>query len=303
MSDKKILIIGGNGYIGSRLYEYLLDLEYDVDNVDICWFGKIYDSTYIVDYKNLTKEYLSKYSHIILLAGHSSVSMCMDNLHSTLKNNVLNFVDILNKIDEKQILIYASTCAIYGYNANLVDESVAIQDAKNFYDYSKICREGVANLFKNKKIIGLRFGSVGGFSKNFRNENLLNSISVSSLKNNSITIANGYAYRSILGINDLCRVYDTIISNDSIKNNIYNLSTVNDTILNFGLKIKQLSNCELIINESAYKTDYSFNCSAELFKKDYQFEFKDTVESIYYDNINNYEKIITNNNRIKISYE
>ena len=31
---KKILIIGGSGYIGSKLYEYLLNLDYDVTNID-----------------------------------------------------------------------------------------------------------------------------------------------------------------------------------------------------------------------------------------------------------------------------
>ena len=37
---KKILIIGGNGYIGSKLYEHLLNLNYDVTNIDLGWFGK-----------------------------------------------------------------------------------------------------------------------------------------------------------------------------------------------------------------------------------------------------------------------
>ena len=88
---RKILIIGGNGYIGSRVYEHLLNLNYDITNVDLCKFGKLYAETKEQDYKDLTKEEIHKYSHIILLAGHSSVSMCVDNLSSCFNNNVLNF--------------------------------------------------------------------------------------------------------------------------------------------------------------------------------------------------------------------
>lgn len=298
---KKILLIGGNGYIGSRLYDYLLELNYNVDNIDLCWFGKIYPETIVKDYKDLTKEELGKYSHIVLLAAHSSVSMCVDNLSSCFKNNVTNFIDLVNKLDN-QILIYASTCAIYGKSKELVTEDEPIKPALNFYDYSMATRETIANLHPEKKLIGLRFGSVGGFSKSLRNENLVNSLTLAS-KNKSLTIANGEAMRSVLGISDVCRAIERIISNGDIKNRIYNVTSVNDKIIGFGNKIKSITNSELIINESAFKTDYSFSCSSELFKNDYNFEFKDNVESLYNDIITNYDKIIFNSKRGKIIYE
>ena len=299
---KKILIIGGNGYIGSKLYEHLLNLNYNVTNIDLGWFGKIHSETIFQDYKTLTKKELKKYTHIVLLAGHSSVSMCVNNLTSCFKNNVYNFVDLIDKINDDQILIYSSTCAVYGNNPKFVTEEDPIKNALNFYDYTKIARENIADLYPNKKLIGLRFGSVSGFSKNFRNENLLNSLSLNSYKNNSITVSNGEAYRSILGMNDTCRAIETIINEDNIKNRKYNLSSFSDKIINFGLTIKNISRSELIINDS-FQTDYSFNCSSELFSTDYNFEFQDTVESIYNDIVLNNENIITNYKRTKINYE
>ena len=74
----KILLIGGNGYIGSRLYKQLKNKQYSVDNLDLCWYGKIYDETIVKNYDDLTKQELEKYTHIILLAGFSSVGMCKD---------------------------------------------------------------------------------------------------------------------------------------------------------------------------------------------------------------------------------
>ena len=299
---KKILLIGGNGYLGCRIYEYLLNKKYDVTNLDLGWFGIVYPETIQKDYRDLTKEELSKYTHIILLAGHSSVSMCGDELTSCFNNNVFNFTNLLDKIDDNQTLIYSSTLAVYGNNPKLVTEKDPIKKALNVYDYTKIARENIANFYPNKKLIGLRFGSVSGFSPNFRNENLLNALTMSSMNKLPLTISNGDAYRSVLGLNDLCCAIDKIIEVDIIKNKIYNLTSVSDKIINFGYEVKRLTDSELIVNDS-FKTDYSFNCSAELFEKDYNFKFGDTIESIYNDIIINYDSILFNTKREKITYE
>lgn len=299
---KKVLILGGNGYIGSRLYNHLLELEYNVTNVDLGWFGISHPNTIQKDYRDLTEEELSEYTHIILLAGHSSVSMCGGDLYSCFNNNVSNFVSLLDKINDDQTLIYSSTCAVYGNNPNLVTEKDPLRKALNVYDYTKIARENISELYPNKKLIGLRFGSVAGFSQNFRNENLVNSLTLSSMNDKVLTISNGEAYRSVLGLNDLCRVIAKILETDVIKNKVYNLTSINDKIINFGYKIQQLTNSELIVNDT-FKTDYSFNCSAELFEKDYDFKFEDTVESIYNDIISNYNNIVFNTKRGKITYE
>ena len=58
----KILLIGGNGYIGSRLYKQLKNKQYSVDNLDLCWYGKIYDETIVKNYDDLTKQELEKYT-------------------------------------------------------------------------------------------------------------------------------------------------------------------------------------------------------------------------------------------------
>ena len=108
--------------------------------------------------------------------------------------------------------------------------------------------------------------------------------------------------RSVLGMTDACLAIEKIIASDIIKNKIYNLTSVNDKIINFGLTVQKLSNAELIVSD-AFKTDYSFNCSNELFEQDYNFTFTDTINSIYQDIINNHNNIIFNNKREKIIYE
>ncbi len=57
---KKILVIGSNGYVGTALTEKLIKSgKHSVVGVDICWFDSPNPYTHLVmDYKNLTKEFL-----------------------------------------------------------------------------------------------------------------------------------------------------------------------------------------------------------------------------------------------------
>lgn len=293
---RRVLLLGGNGYVGCRLYEYLSSMGHDVDNVDMCWFGKVYSETLDVNYDYLTKDYLRDFSHIILLAGHSSVSMCQ-TLPACFENNVSNFVRLVEKIGDDQVLLVASTAAVYGSNPNYVDESFPLTDAINFYDYTMLCKESVMKLYPNKNIVALRFGSVGGFSKNFRNENLMNSISISAFKDNKILISNPERYRSVLGMNDLCRAIHTLI-NKGVKRRTYNLTSMNAKIIDFGRTLQSIVDCDLIVNE-AFNTEYSFNCSNNLFQSDYDFTFNDTIESIYKEITENIDKIIINEKRVR----
>lgn len=296
----KILLLGSEGYIGSRLYDYLISIGLEVTGVDIGWFGVINDKTLICDYNSLSESFINQFTHIICLASHSSVSMCYNNNASCFKNNVVNFINLLEKINNNQKLLYASSLAIYGNNHNLVSEKDDLPNPVDIYDYSLVSREFLTKLY-SKNTIGLRFGTVGGFSKNFRGENLINSLSYNSIINKRITISNPESYRAVLGLNDLCRSIVRIIDSDFNGNKLYNLSSINDKILDFGLKIKQLTNCELIINNT-FQTKYSFRSSSKLFIDDFDFEFNDNIENIFEEIKSNLTKIQFKNERNKINY-
>jgi nucleoside-diphosphate-sugar epimerase len=92
-NNSKILLIGGSGYIGSFLKT---NLSYPLTSVDIEWFDK--NDSLQVDYNTLTESFLSEYDVIILLAAHSSVKMCQGNYINAFNNNVVNFLNLLNKI-------------------------------------------------------------------------------------------------------------------------------------------------------------------------------------------------------------
>ena len=62
---KKILILGGNGYIGSRLREVLRQNHFVKSN-DICWFNHDETSDHR-DYHKYTPEQLAEFEVVIVL--------------------------------------------------------------------------------------------------------------------------------------------------------------------------------------------------------------------------------------------
>ena len=129
-----ILIIGGNGYIGTQLYNYLGS---SVNVIDTCWFGKSIEETLVKDYKTMSKEFYSEYDTIILLAGHSSVKMSEAKSNSCFNNNVKNFIELLDKLTTQKF-IYASSSSVYGsVGGRTVNEKYYGFEPYNQYDISK----------------------------------------------------------------------------------------------------------------------------------------------------------------------
>ena len=74
----KILIAGGAGYVGSALIPVLIEHGYEVDVVDLLWFGNNLPPEVKVTQKDLfqcTKEDMAGYEQVIFLAGLSNDPM------------------------------------------------------------------------------------------------------------------------------------------------------------------------------------------------------------------------------------
>lgn len=299
--SKTVLLIGGNGYIGSRLC-FDLCPKYNLHNVDISWFGSCPRSE-IKDYRNLTKSELSKFDAIILLAGHSSVKMCDGPITSSWNNNVNNFINLVEKLDKSQTLIYASSGSVYGSQNIITTEDIDLQFKPiNNYDLTKYSLDIQAQNFikEGYKIIGLRFGTVNGWSPNTRDELMINAMTKKSILENHININNKDITRPILGINDLTRAVDTIIQNPI--SGIYNLASFSDTVGNIGNKVSSILSVDINVNPDVQGA-YDFVMDINKFKNTYNFEFKETIESIIDELTNKFDSIkFTNRNKF-IDYE
>lgn len=298
---KNILIIGGTGYAGSQLYKFLKP-SYNVTTLDLEWYGNFVNKTNIVkDFNTLSSEQIAQYDAVILLAGHSSVKMCEGNMTSVMKNNVYNFVDLLDKLDEKQVFIYASSSSVYGDTKQAqVNEEYTNFVPNNYYDLSKYEIDAYAAL-SNKKYFGLRFGTVNGASPNLRNDIMINAMTFNARKNNKVFCFNPEIHRPILGINDLCRAIATILQNGTYENRgIYNLASFNSTARDIAEKVAECVNVELEVSETLpdvitnvklQTKAYDFLIDATKFKKEFEFEFQETIETIVFSLLESFDTI------------
>jgi UDP-glucose 4-epimerase len=285
--SKNVLIIGGCGYVGSELYQFLQILKKQnqiakVDTVDLEWFGNYIGSSdnVVEDFANLSKEDLAVYDSIILLAGHSSVKMCENNLNATFKNNVLNFISLIQKLENQQF-IYASSSSVYGsVNRSLMDETCEEYNATNYYDLSKYEIDAYMKLFGKLEYYGLRFGTVNGPSPNLRNDVMINAMFSNASKSGEVKITNPNIRRPILGIHDLCRAIATIIvDGNPSKAGIYNLASFNSTVELIGMHVANELDAKLIIGGNTPNA-YDFAISTKKFETAFNFAFQDTVRGL-----------------------
>lgn len=277
----KILVLGGNGYIGSHLIPYLKQ-----NGLNVSVFGKRND-----DYNNLSKDFIKNYEYIVVLAGHSSVKMCEGDLKSSWNNNVRNFSSLIDKTTKNQKIIYASSSSVYGNNGGKIftEEDFSL-DFVNNYDLTKISLDLVANKYMtehNRKIIGLRFGTVNGSSSIIRRDLMINSMVYSSLKTGKILVNNKHIDRPILSIKDLSRSIYTIINNNFISG-VYNISSLNSNVDAIS-KAVQLKTGADIIDNGDYCGVYNFSTDTTKFINFYNFKFEETVMSIVDDVIDCYK--------------
>lgn len=299
---KKILIIGGNGYIGSRLL-YDLYTKYEIHTIDICWFNKPTGNNKIQDYKTLTVDELSKFDVIILLAGHSSVKMCDGPLDSSWNNNVNNFVNLVKKINKEQLLIYASSGSVYGLCSSQAkeDDNILFKPI-NHYDLTKYTLDIQAQKYmaQGYKIVGLRFGTVNGWSPNTREELMINSMTKKSLLEHELFINNPDIRRPILGITDIVLAMDIIIQNPVP--GIYNLASFTETVTNISSYIASTTGSEIITTPSQ-KGIYDFDMSTDKFRQTFNFNFTQTIDSIVNELVSKLDDTSFTNRNKFIDYE
>jgi nucleoside-diphosphate-sugar epimerase len=286
---KNILIIGGNGYVGSRLRQVLAQ-DYTVDSVDCCWYN--YDLTSRrIDYHKLTTEDLLTYDAVVLLAGHGSVASCNGDIQGPWLNNVTNFTNLLAKLSWNNTpLIYASSASVYGNSApgQLFTEQNRQFIPVNNYDITKYTLDLEAQLAisRGQTVIGLRFGTVNGWAPNLRADVMINAMYDTAKSQGKITVFNKHINRALLGIEDLCRGIAHCI--ESPQAGIYNMASFNATVEYIATTVaKELA--VSVVDKGTTANAYDFGLDTTLFQQTFGFTFTETPATIVDSLIKKYE--------------
>jgi nucleoside-diphosphate-sugar epimerase len=277
MSAKRVLLLGGQGYVGSALAGHLLGTGFDVQSVDVGLRGTPGPAPNALRrYQDLTADEFAGFQSVVLLAGHSTVSACSAAPTEAFANNVCGFVDLIHKLRNQQ-LIYASSISVYVRTPDQpANEDDPLPEPVATYDLHKQTIERYAR-FAYPNSYGLRFGTVCGASINLRPELLLNGLVRSAICQGQVQVANPHAHRPILGINDLCLAVEMILTH-AVPPACYNLASTNVRIGELAQWVARRFSVPLVEVEG--KTPYDIRVSTEQFRTATGMEFRDTIESL-----------------------
>ncbi|WP_435318834.1 NAD-dependent epimerase/dehydratase family protein [Haloarchaeobius sp. TZWSO28] len=170
MQDKRVLVTGGAGFIGSNLANYLAQ-ENDVVVVDDCYLGtpeNLDDGVEFVQASvlddDLPTEGVDALFHLAALSSLKMHEDSRENLLNGLRVNVEGFANTVEQCrqDGCDTVVYASTSSIYGNRTEPSPESMDVA-ANTGYEASKLARERYAEYFHNYhdlSMAGMRFFSV-----------------------------------------------------------------------------------------------------------------------------------------------
>jgi nucleoside-diphosphate-sugar epimerase len=233
----KILIAGGAGYLGSALVPKLLDRGYEVDVVDLFWFGNhLPPQTGIIqkDIFDINVRDLEAYQQVVFLAGLSNDPMAE---YSPSQNFIFNaaapaYLAYIAKQAKVKRYVYASSCSVYGYTDNeLFDETRPVSSSYP-YGISKLQGEqAVMNLMDdNFSVISLRKGTVSGYSPRMRLDLIVNTMLKNGIRNREITVNNPSIWRPILSIEDATSAYIRAIEASEKISGVFNVASGNYTV-------------------------------------------------------------------------
>lgn len=233
----KLLVAGGAGYLGSVLIPRLLDRGYDVDVVELFWFGNHLPNRVGIlnkDIFDLSVEDLKPYDQVMFLAGLSNDPMAE---YSPSKNFVLNaaapaYLGYIAKIAKVKRYIYASSCSVYGYTENeLYDETRPVGSSYP-YGISKLQGEQAALQLTNDEfsVICLRKGTISGYSPRMRLDLIVNTMFKTALRDGIVTVNNPSIWRPILSIEDAATAYIRAVEANAKISGVFNLASGNYTV-------------------------------------------------------------------------
>ena len=234
---KKIMVVGGAGYVGTKLTGVLLDRGYDITVVDLMWFGDNLDKRASVikkDVFNLTKQDLQGFDSIVFVAGLSNDPMAE---YSPSENFISNsaapaYLSYIAKESGVRRLIYASSCSVYGYAVDEFYDESGPTVAQYPYGLSKLQgeRSVIEMASDDFSVIAFRKGTVSGYSPRMRLDLVVNTMFKCAMQDGVIKVNNPSIWRPVLDINDCITAYVRALESDVKISGVFNLASNNYTV-------------------------------------------------------------------------
>ena len=225
----KVLIVGGAGYVGGWLTDYLDALQYDVTVYDVLAYENRFlkEVSFIRgdvrDTEKLAK-ILPQYDCVIWLAAVVGDGACAADrfLAKAINEDATKW--LVDHYDGR--IVFPSTCSVYGVNNDLIDET-AIPNPLSVYGVTKLAAERYI-VEKRPDALVFRLGTLYGLGdehSRIRLDLVVNVLAMKAALGQKLTVNGGDQWRPLLHVRDVCSAIEYGIKRDI--SGLYNLASDN----------------------------------------------------------------------------
>ncbi len=299
-NHKEVLVIGGAGYVGTRLVPILLNLGYKVCVYDIFWFcDESVFSSYESEQLTIVKGDIRDREKLSSLFRDDQIIIhlaCVSNdpsfdlrpeLSKSINYDCFENIVIDAKKSGVKKFIYASSSSVYGVKEEPdVTEDLRLEPLTDYSKYKALCETTLLNhLDETFTGVILRPATVCGPSPRQRLDVVVNILTNHAYHNGKIKIYNGEQKRPNIHIEDMCQAYIKLIEApcEKVNKKIYNIGTSNLSVE----KIASLVSSATGVNEiEVEKNDdlRSYHISSQKFYDELGFRpqktIKDAIEEL-----------------------
>lgn len=239
-AGKRVLLLGGAGYIGSGLLPKLLNNGYKVRLLDAFLYGedpiaqwKKHPNLEIVeaDFRrvDIVVRAMRDVKAVVHLGAIVGDPACALDEELTIETNLLatRMIAEVTKGEGIEKFIFASSCSVYGASDTYLDENSPLNPV-SLYARSKIACENVLLGMKNETFrpVILRFGTIYGLSGRTRFDLVVNLLTAKAMVDGALAVFGSDQWRPFLHVDDAAlAVYCALQAPDE---------ALNDTIFNVG---------------------------------------------------------------------
>lgn len=234
MKKDKVLLIGGNGYIGHEVQKKL-KLYYTVKSCDLLLYSdygerekikKKYKNLMIKNFKELTPDLLSSFDYIVILAGLVGDPVSKKYSRISKQNDVSDMKKLIIKISKIIVkkVIFVSTCSNYGISRSriLLKESAKLKPL-SLYAKAKVEIESLILSLKKISLTPftiLRFATAYGLSEGrMRFDLTINQFILEAIKKKDLVIYDKSTIRPYCHVKDFSNIiYKVIKARNKITN-------------------------------------------------------------------------------------
>lgn len=308
---KKILVIGGAGYVGSSLVSKLLDGGYNVYVLDTFWFGKDVFNDYLT--KNISRFRqlfmlegdIRSYDlekamadvdcviHLACISNDPSFELNRDLGKSINHDAFLRVIDAALRARVKRF-IFASTSSVYGIKKeDNVTEDLALEPLTDYSKYKAFCEMELRMIPVGKlPWVIIRPATVCGYAPRLRLDLTVNILTMAALTKGKITVFGGNQKRPNINIKDMSDLYVQLIDepDEKIIGQTFNVGGDNYSVMEIALLAGKIVECHkntsLEIEIKLSNDLRSYHISSQKIKRELgwqaQYNIDDAVRSLVY---------------------